>query len=324
MYEQGTPETTFGFGVALAGAHPAQPGGRRPRHPGATSSPPVTRTTCACCVGDDAARVPDGALVGIARTELLAVLDPARREGRGASCTTASASPLDDLDADLVVVADGVNSATRTDLADRASGHEIETRARLYLWAGTDFALDDGDLRAGDDRARHVRRARLPLRARPQHVPRSRSTRPRGARPGSTRPPSETAAPDESDTAALAYLQDAFAEHLGGHRLIGNRTRWLRFRTVHLRRAGPRQRRAARRRRPHRALLGRLGHQARHGGRDRAASTPSPRRPTWPTALAALRARPQARGRAACRTSPGAAGGGGTRSRTARTCPSTS
>ena len=38
--------------------------------------------------------------------------------------------------------------------------------------------------------------------------------------------------PDASDDVALDYLSDVFARHLGGHRLIGNRTRWLQFRTV--------------------------------------------------------------------------------------------
>ena len=37
---------------------------------------------------------------------------------------------------------------------------------------------------------------------------------------------------DQSDEQSLAYLQDVFADALQGHRLIGNRTRWLRFRTV--------------------------------------------------------------------------------------------
>ncbi len=37
---------------------------------------------------------------------------------------------------------------------------------------------------------------------------------------------------DEDDRVSLDYLSDAFADHLQGHRLLGNRTRWLRFRTV--------------------------------------------------------------------------------------------
>jgi anthraniloyl-CoA monooxygenase len=46
----------------------------------------------------------------------------------------------------------------------------------------------------------------------------------------------EATAPDASDDTALGYLSEAFAGHLRGHPLIGNRTRWLRFRTVTCRR----------------------------------------------------------------------------------------
>ena len=38
--------------------------------------------------------------------------------------------------------------------------------------------------------------------------------------------------PDASDTTALRYLQEVFAGPLQGHDLLGNRTRWSRFRTV--------------------------------------------------------------------------------------------
>ena len=48
-----------------------------------------------------------------------------------------------------------------------------------------------------------------------------------GSRPRPGRPP-----PDTSDLTSLRYLQEAFAGQLQGHPLIGNRTRWLRFRTV--------------------------------------------------------------------------------------------
>ena len=37
---------------------------------------------------------------------------------------------------------------------------------------------------------------------------------------------------DASDLASLRYLRQAFARQLRGHALIGNRTRWTRFRTV--------------------------------------------------------------------------------------------
>ena len=40
-------------------------------------------------------------------------------------------------------------------------------------------------------------------------------------------------APDASDERSLRYLEQVFADVLQGHPLIGNRTQWLRFRTVH-------------------------------------------------------------------------------------------
>jgi len=42
----------------------------------------------------------------------------------------------------------------------------------------------------------------------------------------------EQTPPGGSDETSIAYLQDIFAEELQGHRLLGNRTRWTRFRTV--------------------------------------------------------------------------------------------
>ncbi len=54
----------------------------------------------------------------------------------------------------------------------------------------------------------------------------------------------------------------------------GNHCRWINFTTVRCAALVRRQRRAARRRRPHRALLHRLGHQARDGGRPRAGRLP--------------------------------------------------
>ncbi len=76
-----------------------------------------------------------------------------------------------------------------------------------------------------------------------------------------------------------------FAEELEGHEVLTNNSKWLNFTTVRNERWHARQRRAARRRRPHRALLHRLRHQAGHGGRPRPGRLPAraPRRsrPRW-------------------------------------------
>ena len=82
---------------------------------------------------------------------------------------------------------------------------------------------------------------------------------------------------------AIAFCEKLFAKHLDGHTLLSNAShlrgsaQWIRFPRVVCEHwvhwhdgARARSRRADGRRRAHRALLDRLGHQARAGGRDRA------------------------------------------------------
>ena len=106
---------------------------------------------------------------------------------------------------------------------------------------------------------------------------------------------------------SLAFCEELFADVLDGHRLIANRSLLDQLRHRAQRVVAPRERRAAGRRRAHGALLDRLGHEARDGGRDRArvgvpraGATRSRRRsrPTRPSAGRSSRAR-SARRRAA-------------------------
>ena len=133
-----------------------------------------------------------------------------------------------ELDADLVIAADGVGSATRSSSA--AFGAEVETGSGWYLWAGTDVALDHALF--VPERTEHgvfVTHAYPYAADRSTFLVETDEATWRSAGFDST-----TAAlgPDASDDVALDYLSDVFARHLGGHRLIGNRTRWLQFRTV--------------------------------------------------------------------------------------------
>ena len=91
----------------------------------------------------------------------------------------------------------------------------------------------------------------------------------------------------------IAFCEELFADVLDGHRAARQQLALDQLRHRPQRALAPRQRRAARRRRAHRALLDRLGHQARDGGRARArrpACTSSRRRadarsrPTRPSA----------------------------------------
>jgi len=227
VYEQNPPEATFGFGVAL---------GARTQHNLETADPDTLRDILAAAhphdmsmrVGDAVARVPGGALVAIARTELLAVLTR-HADKAGVQLHYGERVDARDLDADLVLVADGVNSATRGTLAAELGAH-VDVGRGLYLWAGTEFALDEAVFEP-------VTTEHGTFVAHAYPYSRDRSTflvevDEAGWLAAGFDASTAATAPEDSDETALAYLSAAFADTLRGNRLIGNRTRWLRFRTV--------------------------------------------------------------------------------------------
>jgi len=228
VHEQSVPERTFGFGVAVAA--------RTQRN--LEAADPATQADIIAAgrphdmrmlVGNQAARVHNGALIGIARTELLAILSR-HAEAAGVALRHGSRVTLDELKADLVIVADGVNSQTRTEFADHFGAH-VDVAGGLYLWAGADFALDTAIF--APVRTSH---GTFVTHAYPYAPDRSTfliETDDATWRAAGFDVTTDATPADESDTAALDYLEEAFAAHLEGHHLIGNRTRWLRFRTVH-------------------------------------------------------------------------------------------
>src|SRR5690349_21625727 len=138
VHEQGEPDTTFGFGVGLAA------GTQRKLE---AADPDTLRDLVAAGlrhdmtmqVGRQVTRVHNDRLIGIARTELLAVLQ--RHAGKaGVVLEFGARRTAAELDADVVVAADGVSSATRE---NGPFGGRIEVGKGLYLWCGTGFALDD-------------------------------------------------------------------------------------------------------------------------------------------------------------------------------------
>lgn len=228
VYEQSLPETTFGFGVAVAG--------RTQRN--LEAADPDTQTDILAAghphdmrmlVDGHAARVHNAAMMGIARPTLLAIL---RRhaDAAGVELHYGSRAQLADLSADLVIVADGVSSATRAKLADEL-GATAEAAGCLYLWAGADFALDTAIFAPVE-----TEHGTFVTHAYPYQPDRSTfliETDEETWRAAGFDATTDATPPEESDTTALLYLQNAFADHLDGHQLIGNRTRWMRFRTVH-------------------------------------------------------------------------------------------
>jgi anthraniloyl-CoA monooxygenase len=227
VYEQSSPGLTFGFGVGLAG--------RTQRNLQAADADSVAEIVgrawehdMAMAVGDRTVRLPAGDMVAIGRSTLLGIL---RRHAAAAGVHLHYGSRVaaGDLDADLVIAADGVSSATR-EARQGAFGAEVVTHDGLYLWCGTHFALPSAIFRPVETEFGFFVAHAYPYQA-------DRSTflieasadtwRRAGFDETTARTPL-----DASDEQSLSYLTKAFHDDLGGHPLIGNRTRWLRFRTV--------------------------------------------------------------------------------------------
>jgi anthraniloyl-CoA monooxygenase len=227
VVEQSEPSGTFGFGVGLAT--------RTQRNLEAADPDTFAGILehawaheMSMSVGARQVALPADNLIAIGRSRLLDVLrEHASRAG--VQLRSGDRSRVEDLDAELVIAADGVGSATREERAD-VFGARVEVHGSLYLWAGTDVALPAALF--APVRTEH---GTFVAHAYPYAADRStflietdEETWQRAGFEATT----EQTSSDADDVESLDYLSDAFADHLHGHRLIGNRTRWLRFRTV--------------------------------------------------------------------------------------------
>ena len=227
VYEQSQPGLTFGFGVGLASRTQ-----RNLRAADADSHADIVGSAweheMAMAVGDREVRLPAGDLIAIGRSALLGIL---RRhaEAAGVRVRHGRRPSAGELGADLIIAADGVSSATRE--AHRAEfGARVSVHDGFYLWAGTDFALPAAIFRPVETEFGSFVTHAYPYQA-------DRSTFLIEADPETWRrsgfdATTEQTPPDASDEQALGYLSKVFHDDLQGHPLIGNRTRWLQFRTV--------------------------------------------------------------------------------------------
>ncbi|GAB11568.1 putative oxidoreductase [Gordonia araii NBRC 100433] len=227
VYEQGMPDKTFGFGVGLASRTQ-----RNLRLADESSLDAIVAAShpheMAMRVGDAEVRLAHGELLAIGRATLLSVLQDCAREV-GVELRFGERREAADLDADLIVAADGINSATREARPDEF-GPTITWGEGLYLWCGTDFALPSAVFAPVT-----TEHGTFVAHAYPYSEDRStflvETDEQTWKRAGFDVSTDETP-PNDSDRVSLDYLAEAFAQTLQGHKLIGNRTRWMRFRTV--------------------------------------------------------------------------------------------
>lgn len=231
VYEQSTPDSTFGFGVGLAS---------RTQHNLRQADQDSLNGIVAAAygheasmrVGDNEVHLSSGEVLAIGRTELLSVLQAFAR-GVGVNLRFSDRRAVADLDADLIVAADGISSPTRTGLTDDFDP-SIAKGDGLYLWCGTDFALPRAIfVPVTTEHGTFVAHAYPYAKDRSTFlIETDEATWKRAGFDIST----EETPNSHSDQVSLDYLQEAFKETLQGHPLIGNRTKWTRFRTIRCRR----------------------------------------------------------------------------------------
>lgn len=231
VHERGAATETFGFGVGIAPATQ-----RNLADADADTFADILDASWAhemsFRVGDRVVVAPNGDLRAIGRTTLLAVLQR-HAVAAGVRLHFQSRAVASDLDADLILAADGVNSGTRETYAEYFQPRVV-TSEGLYLWCGTDFALPQAVFSPVS-----TKYGTFVTHAYPYAADRStfliETDEATWRRAGFEATSAALAdAPDgASDDVALEYLGKAFERELEGHRLIGNRTRWLRFKTVH-------------------------------------------------------------------------------------------
>ena len=227
LYEQGVPDKTFGFGVGLAART------QRNLHDADSASFQAIADASyphemSMQVDGRVAQLPHGNLRAIARSTLLRVLQ-ASAEQAGVRLHFGARCDVRAIDADLMVAADGVGSGTREAFAAEFQ-REIATGAGLHLWCGTEFALPTALFTpVRTEHGTFVAHAYPYAPDRSTFLVETDETTWRNAGFDVS---TEQTRPTDSDNMSLRYLERAFAEALDGHRLIGNRTRWQRFRTV--------------------------------------------------------------------------------------------
>ncbi|WP_371098066.1 AMP-binding protein [Streptomyces sanglieri] len=134
---------------------------------------------------------------------------------------------------DLVVAADGANSAIRSGRSD-AFGTSLDTRSSRYIWLAVDRPFDALTFLVAESGHGALHGHTYPFSAElstfiveaDEHAWRAAGLA--GPIAGVT--------PGGSDRFAVERLEEIFADTLDGHRLTGNRSRWRRFTVVRNRR----------------------------------------------------------------------------------------
>ncbi|MGA4792269.1 bifunctional salicylyl-CoA 5-hydroxylase/oxidoreductase [Nocardia sp. AB354] len=131
---------------------------------------------------------------------------------------------------DLVLAADGINSATRERFSD-VFGPSLDTRHNKYMWLGTDRVFE-----AFEFFVEHTPYGIMQVHAYPFSATQStfivEMHESVWRKAGFSEFADRDFASGESDEKSIALLAEIFGDELGGHGLEANNSRWINFRTV--------------------------------------------------------------------------------------------
>ncbi|MFT4010722.1 MAG: bifunctional salicylyl-CoA 5-hydroxylase/oxidoreductase [Nocardioidaceae bacterium] len=131
---------------------------------------------------------------------------------------------------DLVLAADGQNSAIRSRYAD-AFGPALDRRRNKYIWLGTDLVFE-----AFQFIVKHTPWGTMQIHGYPYSEHGStfivEMHEDVWRRAGLDRSEAEDFPPGRSDEYAVERIREIFADDLDGHEILTNNSRWLNFRTV--------------------------------------------------------------------------------------------
>jgi anthraniloyl-CoA monooxygenase len=169
----------------------------------------------------------------ISRRRLLQLLQARCRDLGVRLCYRTPAPPAADLAArhDLVVAADGANSAARAQFAATFGPH-LDVRQCKYMWLGTDRVFDSFKFYIQQTEHGVMQVHGYPYDATgstfivEMHDDVWRAAGFAGLAP-------DGLGPGESDTASIARITEIFSGVLGGHAVHANNSRWISFATLH-------------------------------------------------------------------------------------------
>lgn len=232
VYERLPPNETFGFGVGLTGAL------MKMIH---RADPELHDDIVGEAFDFSAAefRLPSGSItlgefhrgVAIARAQLLQLLIR-RAQLAGVEVRLGCPGEAEQLRGsfDLVVAADGASSLTRETFAD-AFGSRVDNGRGVFIWCGSETELPGTVfMPVNTEHGVFVTHAYPYAAGRSGWVIETDENAWRQAGLAEVRLSDPTS--PASDERSLAYLSQAFREPLGGHPLVGNKSRWAHFRTV--------------------------------------------------------------------------------------------